>query len=268
MKKQIVQWAYYSSITIPCLATIWTSYFQVEAHAVAKALLVLSPVACAALNAFMRHASNKDNEAQRRRIEDQCERIRFLQYHMQPTKQMVRQTMASIAKNMSELGLKCHCDQSTREFAAVAAFPEDGKISQIGGFMRIEDFEIAEMYGGEKLDLDRAVWSYMRQDVPFPKDESIDLNERLRKMARFITGETVPLFDTSSHFFYDGGDYKIWVRKQADSKDYVIFGRDRLEQLLGACRYDCYKLILDWCYADGLVSKPGRDVVIPDGKWS
>lgn len=268
MKKWMIQLAYYLSIIIPCVATIWASYCRVEAYAVTKAIWVLLPVVCAILNAVMRHAANKDNESQRIRIEDQSNRIRFLQCHIQPTKQMVRKTATEISRCMNRYDLKCHCDLSTREFAAVAAFPEGGKISQIGGFMRIEDFEIAEMYGAENLDLDKAVGRYMTEDIPFPNSENVNANELLRKMAVFIKGETVPLFGTGDMFFYDGTDYKVWIQRKTGDSDYISFGRDRLDQLLGRSRFDCYNLILDWCYAEGLASKPGRDVVPPSGKWS
>ena len=268
MKKWFFSVVYYISIVFPCLITCWTLCVGSPDSIGDKVLLVTLAVVCVACNALLRHGAAVQSDAQNSLAREQAKRIRYLQCHIQPTMQMVRETALRVIRFAKENGFVNNCDISTRDFAAIASFPSDGSISRIERFMRVDDFEIAGLYVSDEIDIDETVRKFMFEDVPFPDGNSSDRGELMRRMGRFVLKVAVPLYGVFERCFFDEREQKIWIMAVGGKEPVLTIDAQKQRALIGVSRWAAYAEVVSWCSEAGLLSL--REIVdsTPFSKWN
>lgn len=267
MRRCITESVYYLSIGFPCIVSCWTLCGNGSLSTAAKALLTSLTVACVGFTALLRHLSRLENETQRMIAREQRDRIHFLQCHMQPTVQMIRDVAACIVEEMESAGLANQCDMSTRTYAAVAAFPKDGAITNIRRFARIEDYEIAAFFGSGEDDISRLVHSYLYDGKPLESKGADGAAADYRKVGRFITGISSLLYGSASKFFFDENEHKIWIPANDAVAEDVVFCGQQLQDLSGLCRMDAWSRIIGHFSDLGFKTLPEAEKRTPEGRW-
>lgn len=267
MKKWFVNVVYYISIVVPCLITCWTLCFGSPDSTSDKIVLAFLAVVCVACNAVLRHSAVVQNEAQNSLALEQAQRIRYLQCHIQPTTQMIRETALRVIRFAKEKGFENNCDISTRDFTAIASFSIDGSISRVERFMRMEDFEIAEFYVSDEIDIDEAIRKFMFEDVPFPCGDSSDQGALMRRIGRFVLKVAVPLYGVFERCFFDEKEKKIWIMAVGGKEPVLTVDAQKQSALIGVNRWSAYATVMSWCSEAGLLSLRELADATPFSRW-
>ena len=268
MKKWLVNIVYYLSILLPCSVTCWTLCFGTPSSTGDKVLLVALTVGCVACNAILRQSAVAQSESQIMLAREQNERIKFLQCHAKPTMQMIREVALGIIRISQKKGFVNNCDLSTRDFVAVASFRANGSITHVERFMRMDDYEVAQIFGSGGKDLDSAIEEFMFTDIPFPKGSISNFSEFLRCIGRFALRVLVPVYGVRDCCFFDEKDHKIWVVGNDDSQPGLTLEALQLGELIGVCRWEAYAKILTWASEAGMRSLNAVAASTPDGRWT